>query len=196
MVQLHMRKNKFISFGLTFWLVAATTHCLQATTFIVTTTNISGAGSLPVTIALANATPGNNQIQFSVTNTITLGLQLPTITNSVAITGRADVPTVISGGGSWPIFTFVEGTTNSLSNLVLANGMTTGNGAAISNSSTLSVTSCVITNHNAPYYAGGGAIMNSGVMAISSSVISSNLSGPGQQNLWVNSLGSGSFPKL
>ena len=107
-----------------------------------TTTNISGPGSLPVAIAEANATPGNNQIEFSVTNTITLGLPLPTITNSVAITGRTDVPTVISGGGTLPLFTFVAGTTNSLSNLVLTNGYTTNSGAAINNAGTLSVSGC------------------------------------------------------
>src|ERR1035437_10515275 len=96
-------------------LLAASANCLHAATFTVTTTNLSGPGSLPVAIAQANATPGKNQIQISVTNPITLGLMLPTITNSVAITGVAAVPTVISGGGTLPLFTFTAETTNSLS---------------------------------------------------------------------------------
>ena len=129
-------------------LITATTGYLHADTFTVTTTNISGPGSLPVAIAQANGTPGKNQINISVTG-ITLGLALPTITNSVAITGIATVPSIISGGGILPLFNFAAGTTNSLSNLVLANGYTTNNGAAISNSSILSVSSCVITNHRA-----------------------------------------------
>ncbi len=39
-------------------LITTTTDCLHATTFTVTTTNISGPGSLPFAIAQANATPG------------------------------------------------------------------------------------------------------------------------------------------
>lgn len=167
-------KNLFLStLAVSLGLITATTDCLHAATFTVTTTNISGPGSLPVAIAQANATPGNNQINICVSNVITLGLPLSTITKSVAITGVATVPTVISGGGILPLFTFAAGTTNSLSNLVLANGSTTGSGAAINNSSTLSVTSCVITNNSADN-GSGGAIINSAVMAVSSSVISGN----------------------
>jgi len=155
---------------------AANTFCLHATTFTVATTNISGPGSLPVTIIQANSTPGRNQIKISVTNVITLGLPLPVITNSVAISGVEAGPGVISGGGTLPLFTFAAGTTNSLANLVLANASTTGNGAAISNSSTLSVNSCIITNNSADN-GSGGAIINSGVMAITASVISGNQAG-------------------
>ena len=151
--------------------IIATLGCLHAATFTVTTTNISGPGSLSVAIAQANATPGDNQIQFTVTNVITLGLQLPAITNNVAIMGGTTVPSVISGGGILPLFTFSAGTTNSLSNLVLANGYTTGSGAAISNASTLTINSCVITNHSA-INGSGGAIINSGSMAIATSTIS------------------------
>jgi len=154
------------------------TCCLHAAIFTVTTANISGPGSLPVAIIEANATPGKNQIKITETNIITLGLALPTITNSVAITGGATVPTVISGGGTLPLFTFAAGTTNSLSNLVLANGYTTNNGAGINNFSTLSVSSCVITNDNATNGL-GGAIFNSGNMTISSSTISGNQAGTG-----------------
>ena len=159
-------------------LFLAPTNCLHAAIFTVTTTNISGPGSLPVAIAQANATPGDNEINISVTNTITLGVGLPTVTNSVAITGVAIAPTVISGGGTLSLFSFAAGTTNSLSNLALVNGSTTGSGAAISNSSALSVSSCLITNNSATYNF-GGAIFNSGIMAISTSVISGNRAGTG-----------------
>jgi hypothetical protein len=126
-------KNLFLStLVIGLGLIAATTDCLHAAIFTVTTANISGPGSLPVAIAQANATPGDNQIQISEA-LIVLGLQLPTITNSVAITGTASAPSIISGGGSLPLFTFAAGTTNSLSNLVLQSGYTTNSGAAISN---------------------------------------------------------------
>ncbi len=181
-------KNLFILPALLigFGFTAATTDCLHAATFNVTTANISGPGSLPVAIAQANATPGKNRINISVTS-ITLGLQLPTITNSVAITGTASAPSIISGGGTLPLFTFATGTTNSLSNLALANCYTTNSGAAISNASTLSVSSCVITNDIAANSLFGGAIINSGVMIISSSVISGNQAGIGAS--FYNSVG-------
>jgi hypothetical protein len=172
-------KNLFLLLALvvSLGLITAPPDSLHAATFNVTTTNISGPGSLPVAIAQANATPGDNQIQISVTNPITLGVPLPTVTNSVAIAGIASVPSIISGGGTLPLFTFATGTTNSLSNLVLANGYTTFNGAAISNASTLTVSSCVMMNNYAAIQ--GGAVCNSGAMAISSSVISGNQAGDG-----------------
>jgi hypothetical protein len=171
-----MKKIRFSLGGLAFGLilsVTVTTNCLHAATFTVTTTNISGPGSLPVAISQANVTPGKNQIRIAVTNAIILGLQLPAITNSVSITGIASVPSIISGGGTLPLFTFAAGTTNILSNLVLANGNTIGNGAAINNLGALSVLSCVVTNNRATN-GFGGAIVNNGVMAICSSVIRGN----------------------
>jgi hypothetical protein len=151
--------------------LTATTDCLHAAIFTVTTANISGPGSLPVAIAQANATAGENQINVSVAGPITLGLQLPTVTNSVAIIGVAATPTVISGGGTLPLFTFAAGTTNSLSNLVLANGYTTGSGAAIINAGILSVSGCMITNNFAGF---GGAVSNNGTMMIANTVFQNN----------------------
>jgi hypothetical protein len=44
-------------------------YALQATTFTVTRTNVTGPGSLPVIINQANATPGDNVIEFAVRKT-------------------------------------------------------------------------------------------------------------------------------
>ena len=44
-------------------------YALQATTFTVTLTNVTGPGSLPVIINQANATPGDNVIEFAVRKT-------------------------------------------------------------------------------------------------------------------------------
>jgi hypothetical protein len=151
---------------------------LTAATFTVTTTNISGPGSLPVVITQANASPGPNMVQFGVTNALTLAFQLATITNDLTIIGRTDVPTVISGGGNLPIFTFAEGTTNVLSQLVLIDGNTTGGGAAINNAGTLSVSSCVMSNNGAPR-GNGGAVSNAGTMTVVSSTIAGNQAASG-----------------
>jgi hypothetical protein len=151
---------------------------LTAATFTVTTTNISGPGSLPVVINQANASPGDNEVQFGVTNALTLAFPLATITNNLTIIGRTDVPTVISGGGSLPIFSFAAGTTNILSQLVLINGNTSGGGAAINNAGTLSVSNCVMSNNSAPG-GNGGAVSNVGIMTIVSSTIAGNQAGNG-----------------
>src|ERR1035437_10287436 len=136
--------------------LCSTAYALQATTFTVTRTNVTGPGSLPVIINQANATPGDNVIEFAVTNPIVLVSPLPPITNNVTINGRIDAPTIISGGGAVPIFTFAARTTNTLSQLVLTNGYTIGSGAAISNAGALYISGCRITGNQAPAASGGG----------------------------------------
>ena len=153
-------------------------YALQATTFTVTRTNVTGPGSLPVIISQANTTLGDNVIEFAVTNVIVLVSPLPTVTNNVTINGRIDVPTVISGGGTVPIFTFAAGTTNILSNLVLTNGYTTGSGAAISNAGLLYISGCRITGNRAPAASGGG-IGNFGSTTIANSALDGNSSSSG-----------------
>jgi hypothetical protein len=158
MKSIHFR---FTHLALVLGFVASALH---ADTFTVTRTNATGPGSLPVVINQANAMPGDNVIEFAVTNPIVLVAPLPPITNNVTINGRIDVPTIISGGGAVPIFAFVAGTTNILSNLVLPNGFSTGSGAAINNAGVLFVSGCLLTNNVAP--GSGGAISNGGVMTL------------------------------
>lgn len=153
-------------------LFLAPTNYLHAATFTVTTTNISGPGSLPVVFNQANAS-GNNAIQFAVSNTLTLAFPLAIVTNNLSIIGRTDIPTVISGGGTLPLFSFAVGTTNSISNLVLANGYTTNGGAAINNAGRLLVSGCVITNNLVPG-GFGGAVSNTGTMTIANTTLQNN----------------------
>jgi hypothetical protein len=128
---------------------------------------------LPVVINQANASPGTNVVQFGVTNALTLAFPLATITNNLTIIGRTDVPTVISGGGTLPIFSFAAGTTNILSQLVLISGNTTGGGAAINNAGTLSVSSCVMSNNSA-LSGSGGAVSNVGTLNMVYSLVCGN----------------------
>lgn len=139
--------------------------------FTVTQTGISGSGSLAAIILKANGTPGDNIIGFAVTNAITIAAPL-TITKNVRIQGRADFPTIISGGGSIAIFTFAAGTTNTLAQIVLADARSTNGGAAIQNAGALLLNKCVLTNNQSDGY--GGAISNGGTMTILTSTIVSN----------------------
>lgn len=148
---------------------------LQATTFTVTRTNVTGPGSLPMIINQANATPGDNVIEFAVTNPIVLVSPLPAFTNSVTINGRIDVPTVISGGGTASIFTFEEGTTNTLLRLNLVNGNSQSvyGGAGISNAGTLFLSECVLSGHRA-LKGRGAAILNFGDMTVTGCTLNDN----------------------
>ena len=61
----------------------------QANTFIVTTLNDSGAGSLRQAITDANANPGADTIMFAngLTGTIALTSALPNLTDDVTLSG-------------------------------------------------------------------------------------------------------------
>ena len=152
-----------------------------AASYTVTSTNDTGPNSLRAIITTANAAIGSSIITFDSSGafagggTVNLQTPLPLITNSLTITGVAGTPTVISGGGNLQLFTFAAGTTNTLSNLVLANGKTAGNGAAISNCGSLFLTGCTISNNIATNANGcGGAIFNSGTLSASPSFFGGN----------------------
>ena len=72
--------------------VAATP--LVAATFIVNTTNDSGAGSLRAAIDSSNTVPGTDSIHFNIAgtspHTIALLSALPTITDQVTIDGYSE----------------------------------------------------------------------------------------------------------
>ena len=63
----------------------------QAETFVVTTTEDSGPGSLREQIAVANATPEGDVIEFDVAGTIRLTSPLPQITQPLAMDGEGAV---------------------------------------------------------------------------------------------------------
>ncbi|MCI0621383.1 MAG: immunoglobulin domain-containing protein [Acidobacteria bacterium] len=146
------------------------------TTLTVTRTSNTGPGSLPVIINQANATPGDVVIEFAVTGTITLVAPLPVISRNVTITGPLDKSVTISGGGGVSLFTFAAGTTCILNRLVLSDGNTAANGAAINNAGTLFVTECLLSNNVANT---GGAIDNSGDLTLLSSDFTNNRAGLG-----------------
>ena len=147
--------QKTLLLVLTVWM---TVGLSQAATFTVTRTNNTGPGSLPVIINTANASPGDNIIEFSIAGTIGMVVPLPLITNNLTINGRSNI--VISGSGVSGLFTFGAGTTNVLSALTLRDAVATGNGGAINNAGTLVVSACMLTNNQA---ANGGAIVNLGI---------------------------------
>lgn len=119
-------------------------------------------------------TAGLDTITFSVVGTITLGSQLPAITETLTINGPGASLLTISGNNLLRIMAVNAGTLN-LSNVTLANGNAIDmNGGAIRNNATLSVTNTTFysntTNSN------GGAVHNGGTASIANSTFISNSS--------------------
>ena len=103
-------------------------------TFTVTNLLDAGAGSLRQAMLDANATPGADDIDFSVTGQIDIVSQLPTITDDLTITGPGSDLLTIDAGGNSRVFEVNDGTatdiTVTLSGLTITGGLA-GNGAGI-----------------------------------------------------------------
>ncbi len=126
----------------------------------VSTSADSGAGSLRQ--AVLDAAVGE-EIQFSVTGTITLTSGQIQISQNLTITGPGTANLTIDGNNNSRIFYVSAGTVN-ISGVTLDNGNSASYGGAIENEGTLNLTNCVITNCDANGIGNGygGAIDNYG----------------------------------
>ena len=164
----HSAQSLFRTFCFCLGLLSFLTPEASAAVFTVTRTNSTGAGSLPVIIAEANATPGDHTIEFGVSGAIVLLSPLPLITNNLNLNGR-NSGVIVKGQRRFPLISFAEGTTNILKGLTFSDGYRQeGNGGAISNAGTLFIEDCRFTNHTALNGAGGG-IYSSGAVGVMNS---------------------------
>jgi hypothetical protein len=149
-----------------------------------------GSGTLRSAIAWANSTPSSNlsgplTIMFDPTifnasnpQTITLSQSLGTLalTNtsaSLLIQGPGAGYLTISGGGAIELFSVGRGVTVTLTNLTLADGLSSS-GGAITNQGDLTLTNDTFTSNQAVYY--GGAIYNlGGTLEIANSTFTGNI---------------------
>ena len=115
---------------------------------------------------------------LTLTNTITVAI------NTVLMASNQNV--TISGNNAVQLFIVPPSVTFVMSNLVLANGLASGAGGAISNSGTVQVVGCLFTNNGAEgqaayAYSGpveipgqGGAIFNTGILLVHNALFVSN----------------------
>lgn len=171
--------------------------CLESrvvpATFTVLNTNDSGANSLRQAIFDANATPGNDIIDFSFgsggsPNTITLATALPSIASTssagtLTITGPGATSLTINANlNNFSVFTISTGGNLSVSGVTVTGVRTTSvspSGGAIYNSGIFSVYDSIITgNQNTKNInnGGSGGINNNSnaILNISNSIISNN----------------------
>jgi hypothetical protein len=153
----------------------------QATTFPVTNTNDSGEGSLRQAISDANASAGEDTINFDPSlsgQTITLSSQQLTIADSAGLIidgGSANI--TVSGNNAVRVFEVRSGAKLTLNNLTVANGRG-ASGGGIYNAGTLTVSNSTLSGNNAPYVStSGGAISNRGTVTVINSTLSGNSAG-------------------
>lgn len=127
---------------------------------VVSNANDSGTGSLRQAIAdtSAGGTITFDATFFSTARTITLSSQL-VIGNDLTITGPGSALCTISGNNSVRCLRLTTGTVN-ISGLTFTNGFDSGQGGAISNSATLTLSDCVVQNSQSGQ---GGGIHSGGV---------------------------------
>ncbi len=155
----------------------------QAAPFSVTNTADSGEGSLRQAISDANASAGEDTINFDPSlsgQTITLGSQLPAITDGAGLVidgGSANI--TVSGNSAVRVFAVgtptIGGAKLTLNNLTVANGRSIlGGGILNESSNTLTVSNSTLSGNSANY-AGGGIHNNSpGTLTVSNSTLSGN----------------------
>lgn len=144
-----------------------------ATSFTVTNTNDSGAGSLRDAVTMANTAGGSNSITITATGTIALATALPTLHNTLTIAGPGADKLTIHGSPdpTAPVLTsdaFLE-----LSGMTITGAANTGNGGGILvTDGSLVLHDSAITGNTA--VAGGGIFSSKGALSISRTTISSN----------------------
>lgn len=159
-------------------------------TYVVTTTADSGAGSLRQAILDANANNTvSNQILFSASlvGPIDLLSELPAIDDvSLSPESGGNVTVERSSAGNTPafrIFTINAARTVSMTGLTIANGLVHGDGAGILNEGTLTVAQSTITGNTASIDATGripglgGGLFNFGTLTVLGSNVTDNNAG-------------------
>ncbi len=164
--------------GLNLAILALATSNLNAATYTVSNTADSGAGSLRQAILDANA-GGGDIVMTGVSGTITLSSNLPSITASVNLLGPGTNVLTISGSNRFSVFAMNAGTTNTLSNLTVADAYAqylpsaipiVGYAAGVANFGSLRIQGCVFQQCNG-YLTDGGAIYNSGTLEMDDCLI-------------------------
>lgn len=171
---------KRTALGISFALgMFAGTKALAATTYTVTTlADTAGSCSGPscttlrAAITAANVSAGNAINFTGLSGTITLTSALPTITQSMTITGPGAGTLTVAGNNQYQILNISSGTV-AVYGLTFANANTSGSGGAISSAGTLTVTNSTFSGNSAVNY--GGAIRNNaGMLTVIDSMFSGN----------------------
>jgi Right handed beta helix region len=156
--------------GLSLGVTLAGGASADAATFTVTNLNDAGGGSLRQAILDANAASGADQVTFqsSLTGQITLGSQLPNITDPVDVVGPGADKLTVSGNNNSRIFYVyptVQGIPVTISGLTLTAGRPSAadpvsgrGGAVFIKYANVTLDRVVISNSTSPNFEFGGGV--------------------------------------
>jgi hypothetical protein len=149
----------------------------SATSFPVTNTGDSGAGSLRQAITDANGNSGLDQIPISATGTIQLATELPEISEPTQISGPGAASLAVRRNfiTSSPVFTVAAGATSvEFSGLTIINGNSTkiGGGIETALDTATTLTGVVLRGNHA--LNGGGGIGGEGSLVLNGTTVSGN----------------------
>jgi Matrixin/PKD domain/Right handed beta helix region/Periplasmic copper-binding protein (NosD) len=153
-------------------------------TFTVSNTNDSGAGSLRDAVTQANSSAGPDTIDFSSlfnsaqTITLTSGELDLTDAATTTITGTGANLLSVSGNNASRVFVIAPGADAALSGLTVTGGRSTNSAGIYAIGGNLTADSIVVTgNHSTDFANGGGGIgIDTAVVTISNSAIVNNTS--------------------
>jgi parallel beta-helix repeat protein len=151
-------------------------------TFTVTNTLDTGAGSLRDAVAQANANTGPDTIVFSSlfntprTITLTSGAITFTDTSTTTVTGPGASLLSVSGGNTQGVFWVNAGASAAMSGLTVTGG-NAATGAGVNNLGTLSLTNCTVSGNTASNDGGGVYTQSSGTTALTGCTLSGNSAG-------------------
>ncbi|HEX4021133.1 MAG TPA: choice-of-anchor Q domain-containing protein [Acidobacteriaceae bacterium] len=144
---------------------------VQTNYLTVTNLNDSGSGSLRNAMTTANSDgSGDIDFQSGLTGTITLASALPDITGNLNIAGPGANQITVSGNNAVDGFTMDSGANVAMTGLTVANS--SGSKAGITNSGTLTISNCAVSNNYS--IQSGGGIQNLGTLTVFGSTLNGN----------------------
>ncbi len=146
----------------------------QPTTFVVTNTNDSGAGSLRQAVHDADYAPGS-EIDFdpSLTGTIVLTSGELDVTNIMTIVGPGADILAVSGDNASRVFDISQSVAVAISGLTIEDGnAAAGSGGGVFNSGDLTLTDVTVSTNSSGI--SGGGIDNAGTLTLNHSTVSNN----------------------
>ncbi len=159
--------------GFLWLLTASETSPVYAAGYTVSNTNPIGAGSLRQAILDANNHSGLDTITFGVTGTIVLTTPLPTVTDTLIISGPGAALLTISGDHQYRVFEIDSGKAVTISGLTIRDGRSTdGYGGGINNKGSLTLSDAVVVNNTSYHGYGGGIWSDNSLYLKNVSVIS------------------------
>ena len=139
---------------------------------MVDNTNDQGPGSLRAAVTNADQA-GGSTILFATSGVITLQSALPAISADVNMVGPGANTLSVSGNETFRVFDVEADATVDISDLTITDGFSAGDGGAIENEGTLTLTNCTVSGSSA---GDGGGIYNSGGLTVIATTVSGNTS--------------------